>query len=64
MSAKQIYKTMVSTAETLSIEELKLQVAKYMNEFSDEAGTMFNVMLTALENKMPEAEYTDFCNSL
>lgn len=63
MTANEIYKQMVATAEKLSIGELKSQVAKLMGDNSETAGTMFNVMLTALENKMPEAEYVAFCES-
>lgn len=64
MTANGIYKKMIATAQTLPIAELKKQVVVFMADTSNEAGTMFNVLLTALENKMPEAEYVEFCDSL
>jgi len=64
MTANQIYKKMIATAQALTVDELQTQVIKFMADTSDTAGTMFNVLLTALESKMPEADYVEFCNSL
>ena len=64
MQANQIYKKLVTTASVLSVDTLKSEVVAWMANTSDEAGVMFNVLLTALENKMPEAEYIAFCDAL
>lgn len=64
MTANQIYKKMVSTAQSLSAQELKDQAVKLMNDSTEGAGIMFNVVLTALESKMPESEYVEFCNAM
>lgn len=64
MNANQIYKKMISVAQSLSVEALKAEIKKWMSDTSDDAGVMFNVLLTALENKMPEADYVAFCDAL
>ena len=64
MTANQIYNKMIETAKILPVSELKKQIAVFMADTSEDAGLMFNVLLTALETKMPEAEYVAFCASL
>lgn len=64
MNANQIYQKMIAAAQTLSVDELQIQVTKYMADTSENAGTLFNVLLTALESKMPEADYVAFCGTL
>ena len=64
MTANQIYKKMVSTAQTLSVAEIKAQIIRLMDDTSESAGTLFNVMLSALEGKVSESEYVEFCNAI
>lgn len=64
MTANQIYKKMIATAQALPVTELKSQIIKLMDDTSDSAGTLFNVRLTALEGKISESEYVEFCNAI
>ena len=64
MTANQIYNKMIETAKILPATELKKQIAIFLADTSEDAGLMFNVLLTALEEKIPEAEYVAFCASL
>ena len=57
MTANQIYKKMVSTASALPVSELKIQIAKFMNDTTDGATTIFSALLDALETKVSEAEF-------
>lgn len=64
MNANQIYKKMISAAQTLPVTEIKAQIVRLMDDTSEDAGTLFNVMLTALEGKVSESEYVEFCNAM
>jgi|RifCSP16_1_1023843.scaffolds.fasta_scaffold383778_1 hypothetical protein len=64
MTANQIYKKMIATAQTLSVAEIKAQIVRLMDDTSESAGTLFNVMLSALEGKVSESEYVEFCNAI
>lgn len=64
MTPNQIYSKMIATASALSVDQLQVQVKKYMADTSEGAGIVFNVLLTALEEKMDEGEYIDFCDAL
>ena len=58
------YKQMTDLACKLSIEELKIQIVKLMDDDADHVGDVFIAMLSALEAKIPEAEYVAFCDSI
>lgn len=64
MTANQIYKKMVSTASALPVSELKIQIAKFMHDTTDGATTIFSALLDALETKVSEAEFCEFCDAL
>jgi len=64
MTQVQIYKAMVAKAATLNADELKAEVARLMDDHSEFAGILIDVVLTALEPKIPTAEYVEFCNAL
>jgi len=55
---------MVSIANQLSVEELKEQIKIYMDKTEDYAIVVFVALLDALELKIDEAEYIQFCDSL
>jgi hypothetical protein len=64
MTANQIYKKMIATAAALPVSELKIQIAKFMNDTTDGATTIFSALLDALEGKVSESEFVEFCESL
>jgi len=43
---------------------LKKMASDLMINFEDGAGVVFNMVLSELENRMPEPEYISFCDSL
>jgi len=55
---------MGSIANQLSVEELKEQIKIYMDKTEDYAIVVFAALLDALELKIDEAEYIQFCDSL
>lgn len=61
---KTIFAKMVKTAKTLPVADLKEQAKRLYSDFSEHAGLMFTVVLTALEEKTEQAEYLAFCNEL
>ena len=61
---KTIFSKMVKTAKALPVADLKEQAKRLYSDFSEHAGLMFTVVLTALEEKTEQAYYLAFCNDL
>lgn len=61
---QQLIEKMQNRIAEQSTEMLKEVAQKLMNTFTTEATLVFNYVMTELENRMPEAEYVEFCDSL
>jgi len=55
---------MIEKAKSLTSEELKAQIAIFMTSEEDYAGVMLDALLSALETKINEKEFIDFCDSM
>ena len=64
MSANKIYKQMIATASTLSVDELKKQIIIFMDCDPEYAAEVFSVMLAALESKLSEKDFIEFCDAI
>lgn len=64
MDNKMIKEKMVKLASQLSAPELKEQARKINEMFDDWADDVLMALLSALESKIPESDYIQFCDSL
>lgn len=64
MDNKMIKEKMVKLASQLSAPELMEQARKINEMFDDWADDVLMAMLSALESKIPESDYIQFCDSL
>ncbi|MHB0992715.1 MAG: hypothetical protein ACYC0M_15760 [Burkholderiales bacterium] len=55
---------MIDIAKKLSVEKLKLEIVRYHNDFSEIAEIVLSALMPALESKISESEYVEFCNAL
>ena len=59
--------TMIQTAAKLTADELKTAIQNMLNkaaELGDAYDMVFDAMLEALRNKLPEIEFCKFCDSI
>ena len=65
-AAKIMFEQMVTKASILSIDVLKNEIIKLMDNASDqaEADVVFDALVRALERKMPSAEFIKFCDAI
>lgn len=64
MDNKMIKEKMVKLSSQLSAPELMEQARKISEMFDDWADDVFMALLSALESKIPESDYIQFCDSL
>jgi hypothetical protein len=55
---------LTAKVKSQSTAMLKTSARLLMNQYTEEAGIAFVFVLNELEERMPEAEYTAFCDSL
>lgn len=55
---------MVEKAKTLTVAELKTEAGKMSQCFEDYAHYVLTALLDALESKITEQEFVDFCDQL
>lgn len=55
---------MVEKAKSLTIEDLKAEAVKMNDCLEDYAYHVLNALLDALESKVSEQEFVEFCNEL
>jgi len=56
--------TMIEKAKSLTVDELKIEIAKVMVSHEDHAGVLLDVLLSALETKISDEEFIVYCDSM
>lgn len=50
--------------ENISVSELAEMASRLMTDYRDGASVVMDAVMTALESKMPEADFIQFCSKL
>jgi hypothetical protein len=64
MTTEQFKATATAKMETLSTNDLIVEVKKLANDFSNAASIVMDVALDILMERLPESEFVNFCDSL
>ena len=55
---------MIATASKLNPDELMVQIQIFAADFSGHGGYVLDALLSALEQKIPSAEFVSFCENI
>ena len=61
--AQKNHAALVAKASQLSTGELKEKISIYMADDSEEGQLLCNAMVDALQSKIPESEFIEFCDA-
>ena len=64
MTTQQFQTIATEKMQTLTTNDLIIEVKKLVNDFSDAASLVMGVALDILMERMPENEFVKFCDSL
>jgi len=64
MTTEQFKAIATAKMETLSTNDLIVEVKKLANDFSNAASVVMDVALDILMERLPESEFVNFCDSL
>ena len=64
MTTQQCQTIATEKMQTLTTNDLIIEVKKLVNDFSDAASLVMGVALDILMERMPENEFVKFCDSL
>lgn len=55
---------LIELVKKLSAHDLKLEILRFYNDFSECGTVVLNVLLVALASKVTATEYAAFCNAV
>jgi hypothetical protein len=64
MTTEQFTATATANLNKISTSDLMTEVKKLTSDFSDSAQMVWDIAMNILMERLPEAEYVDFCNNL
>ena len=64
MNYQEFEKIASAKLDALNVDQLKHEALGLKNDMSEAATCVLSVILKKLENKMPEADFVAFCDSL
>lgn len=64
MTTEQFKATATAKMQTISTNDLMVEIKKLVNDFSDAGSLVMDVALDILMERLPESEFVNFCDSL
>jgi hypothetical protein len=64
MTTEQFKAIATANLNKISTSDLMTEVKKLTSDFSDSAQMVWDIAMNILMERLPEAEYVDFCNNL